>query len=266
MPLGLELLAGLAPFLPGFRIFLRPKADFVPPRGAVGDLQADNRVRDGKPFLAVEGDRLGGFVIAALRLADLLGDVADIDDAFGIELRPVVDRADDVGTGAGRDGGSNPRLDRQAIDGFEVELDAEVLLALLDDLASERLVGDRHIIGPSDPVQRRALGKSRRPPRGENPGESAARRRSARRRWKAGASGAEWWTASLLPLSGLLGFFLPYQIIATRVAHLAGAYRAASYRFDRNTDLDTRRCSAPLVAGVGAKRIASWPCGPTVPS
>ncbi len=104
MALGLELLAGLAPFLPGFRIFFRPIADFVPPRGAVGDLQADDRVGNGKPLLAVIGDRLGGFVIAALCFADLLGDVADIGDTLGVELRPIVDRADDVGTGAGRDG------------------------------------------------------------------------------------------------------------------------------------------------------------------
>src|ERR1700730_10712376 len=138
-PLGLQLFARGAPFLPGFGIFLRPVADFVPPRGAVDNLQADDRVGDGKPLLAVKGDRLGGFVIAALRLADFLGDVADIGDALSIELRPGVDRTDDVGTGAGRDGGSDPRLDRQAIYGFEVELDAEVLLALLEDLCSERL-------------------------------------------------------------------------------------------------------------------------------
>ena len=37
-------------------------------------------------------------------------------------------------------------LDRQAVDGFEIEFDAEILLALLEDLGSERLVGDRHII------------------------------------------------------------------------------------------------------------------------
>ena len=83
------------------RILLRPVADLVPPRGAVGDLQADDRVRDGEPFLAVKGDRFRGFVKSALGLVDLLADIADVDDAVAIELRPIVDRADDVGTGAG---------------------------------------------------------------------------------------------------------------------------------------------------------------------
>src|SRR5580704_15660118 len=177
MALGLQLLAGLAPLLPRCRIFLRPVADFAPPRDAVDDLQSDDRIGDGKPLLAVIGDSLRGFVIAALRLADLLGDVADINDAVTIELGPIVDRADDVGTGAGRDGGSDPRLDRQPVDAFEIDLDAEVLLSLLVDLGSERLVGNRHIVGPPDPMQRGALGEGRRPARGQDPGEPAGRGR-----------------------------------------------------------------------------------------
>ena len=80
MALGLQLLAGLTPLLPGFRIFFRPIVNLVPPRGAVDDLQANNRVWDGEPLFSVIGDRLRGFVIAALRLADFLGDVADIGD------------------------------------------------------------------------------------------------------------------------------------------------------------------------------------------
>src|SRR5205085_7116746 len=96
VPLGLQLLAGVAPLLPGRRVFLRPVADFVPPRGTVDNLQTDDRVRDSEPFLAVIGDRLCGFVIAALRLAALLADIAAIDDALGIQLRARVDRAADV--------------------------------------------------------------------------------------------------------------------------------------------------------------------------
>src|SRR5262249_50624143 len=115
MALGLQLLAGLPPRFPGFRVFLGAIADFVPPGGAVRDLQADDRVGDAEPFLAVEGDRLRRFVEAALRLADLLADIADVDDTVGVKLRPVVDRADDVGTGAGRYGGAGPRLDRQPV-------------------------------------------------------------------------------------------------------------------------------------------------------
>src|SRR5690349_14211473 len=176
MPFRLQLLAGLAPLLPGFRIFLRPVADLIPPRGAVDDLQSDNRVRDGNPPLAVIGDGLRGFVIAALRLADFLRDVADVGGALRIELRPIVDLTDDIRAAAGLDGRGGARLDGQAVYGFEVKLDAEVFLALLEYLRPERLVGHRHIIGPSDPMQCGALGKSRRPPRGERGGDPATRR------------------------------------------------------------------------------------------
>ena len=177
VPLGLQLLARLAPLLPGLRIFFGVIPDLLPPGGAVGDLQADDRVRDAKPFLAVIGDRLRGFVIAALRLADFLRDIADIDDAVGIELRPIVDRADDVGTGAGRDGGRDPRLDRQPVDAFEIDLDAEVLLGLLVDLRSDHLVGNRYIVGPPDPMQGRPLREGGRPARGQNAGEPSGRGR-----------------------------------------------------------------------------------------
>ncbi len=51
-------------------------------------------------LLADFGDDLGYLVIAALRLADLLGDVADVGDAVGVKLRPVVEAHDDVGAGA----------------------------------------------------------------------------------------------------------------------------------------------------------------------
>src|SRR5258708_20067723 len=70
-PLGLQFLAAPAPSLPGLRVFLRPVADLVPPRGAIGDLQADDRVVNGEPFLAVIGDRFRSLVKPALRLADL---------------------------------------------------------------------------------------------------------------------------------------------------------------------------------------------------
>ena len=62
VPLRLQLFSGRTPFLPGLRIIFRPDADLVPPRGAVGDLQTDDRVRDGEPFPAVEGNRLRCFI------------------------------------------------------------------------------------------------------------------------------------------------------------------------------------------------------------
>src|SRR5438270_6057228 len=120
VPLSLQLLPAVPPLLPARRVFLRPVSDFVPPRSTVDNLQTDDRVRDSEPFLAVIGDRLCGLVEAALRLADLLADIADIDDAVGIELRPIVDRADDLGAGSGGYGRGHARLDRQPVHAFEV--------------------------------------------------------------------------------------------------------------------------------------------------
>src|SRR6266404_1170206 len=95
--LRLQLLAGLAPLLPGLRVFLRIVADLAPPGFAVDDLQSDDRERHCDPSAAVIGDRARGFVETALGLADFLRHVADIGDAGGIELRPVGNRLDDVG-------------------------------------------------------------------------------------------------------------------------------------------------------------------------
>src|SRR5438309_4718352 len=175
MAFRLQLLAGLAPLLPGLRVLFGVIADLLPPGGAIGDLQTDDGIGYGKPFLAVIGDRLRGFIKPALRLADLLGDVADIDDAVGVKLRPIVDRADDVGTGAGRYGRGDARLDRQPVDAFEIDLDAEVLLGQLVDLGSDRLVRKRHVIGAPDPVQGRSLGESGGSSGSQNPGEAAGR-------------------------------------------------------------------------------------------
>src|SRR6202011_1744714 len=98
-----QLLAGVAVFLPGFRELVQ--ADVLEPRLAIGDLRADDAPGHPDPLLAVVGDRPRHRVEALLRLADLLGQVAHVDDALGIELRPVIDAADDVRAGA--------RLDRR---------------------------------------------------------------------------------------------------------------------------------------------------------
>jgi hypothetical protein len=47
-----------------------------------------------------------------LRLADLLDDVVDIGDALGVELRPVVQTANDVGADAGLDRRGGARLQK----------------------------------------------------------------------------------------------------------------------------------------------------------
>jgi hypothetical protein len=120
----LQLFAGRTVFLPGLRILCLVVTDFSPPGFPVDNLSANYGPRDCNPFAAVIGDRPRGFVVASLRLADLLGHVADIDDAFGIELRPVVEHLDEVGAVAGLDGRSDPRLNCQPIDPFKIELDA----------------------------------------------------------------------------------------------------------------------------------------------
>src|SRR5262249_40134354 len=103
------------------------------------------------------------------------GNVTDIDGALGVELRPVVDLTDDVGAVAGLNRRRRARLDRQPVDGFKIELDAEVFLALLEDISSEHLVGNRNIIRPPDPMQRRALRKCWRSARGQNAGQAPTR-------------------------------------------------------------------------------------------
>ncbi len=173
MAVGFQFLAGFPPFLPSLRVLAASIADLLPPRGSVDDLQTDNGPGHRDPFMAVIGDGPRGFVKAALRLADFLRDVADVDDAVGIELRPVVERHDDVRTSAGLDSRSNPRLDRQPIDRLEVELDPQILLALLIDFRLEQLIGRRHVVRRLEPVKRGALGEGRRPPRGQDPSDPA---------------------------------------------------------------------------------------------
>src|SRR6185437_13775116 len=89
--LGLELLAGLVIFVPGLRELAVPR--FLEPRLAIGDLRAEHAPRQGDPSLAVVGDDPRLLIVTALRLADGVCDVAHIDDALGIELRPVVEGA-----------------------------------------------------------------------------------------------------------------------------------------------------------------------------
>jgi hypothetical protein len=57
-----------------------------------------------------------------LRLADLLDDVVDIGNTLGIELRPVVQAANDIGAGAGLDRRGGARLQIVAVDRLEIEL------------------------------------------------------------------------------------------------------------------------------------------------
>ena len=54
-----------------------------------------------------------------------------------------------------------------------VELDAEGFLALLGDLTSEQLIGDRHEIDEFEPVDRSGLGVGGRSAGGEDRGDAA---------------------------------------------------------------------------------------------
>src|SRR5262249_29103308 len=106
--LGLELLAGGAVFIPGLREFPVAVADLLEPGFAVGQQAASGRPRHPDPPVADCRGLATDLVIAALRPADLVDYVADIDDTVGIELRPGADQHDDVGTGSGLDCGRDP--------------------------------------------------------------------------------------------------------------------------------------------------------------
>jgi hypothetical protein len=115
-------------------------------------------------------------IIAALRLADFFGHVGQIHDAVGIELRPAADHHHDVGARPRLDRRGRARLDVVGVDRFEVELDAERLLAFLGDLALEDLIGGRDEIGPAHPMHGRPLRIGGRPARREDGGEATGAR------------------------------------------------------------------------------------------
>src|SRR5262249_23109192 len=87
-PLGLELLAHGAVLVPSVGKLTVAVAHLVEPRLPVREQPTADAPRDADPFLAIIGDDLRDLVIAALCVADLLSDVADIDNAAGVKLRP----------------------------------------------------------------------------------------------------------------------------------------------------------------------------------
>src|SRR5262249_2110148 len=97
---GLELFAGFAVLLPSLRELAAAIADFLEPGFAIGQQPAASSPRHADPFPADGGDEPRDVVEAALRLAHRLGHVADIGHTLGIELRPIADCIDDIGTGA----------------------------------------------------------------------------------------------------------------------------------------------------------------------
>jgi hypothetical protein len=100
-----------------------------------------------------------------LCVADLLGDVADINNAAGVKLRPVIDHENDVGPRPRLYCRGDPRLNVIGVDRLWHKLDAERFVAFGNNLAPEQLIGCGHEIGPAQPMQGGRLGIGRRPSR-----------------------------------------------------------------------------------------------------
>src|SRR5262249_2719298 len=120
LALRLQPLAGIDVIFPGSGELLRAIYDCRPPGFAIGHQYTQDWARDSDPSSAVIGDGDSGLVIAAQSIADLLCDVADIGDAAAVELRPIVDRHDDVGPGRRLDRRGNARLDAVPLDRLDI--------------------------------------------------------------------------------------------------------------------------------------------------
>src|SRR5262249_52276019 len=94
----LERLAGLAIARPG--VGEGRETDLVEPGLAVADQDAERAPGHAKPAFRAFGQCRENVVEAALLAGDLLGQVAHVRDAFGIEMRPVVQGVDNARAGA----------------------------------------------------------------------------------------------------------------------------------------------------------------------
>jgi hypothetical protein len=81
-----------------------------------------------------------------LCVADLLGDVADIDNTAGVKLRPVIDHENDVRPRPRLYCRGDPRLNVVGVDRLEGKLDAERFVAFGHYLVPEQLIGCGHEI------------------------------------------------------------------------------------------------------------------------
>src|SRR5215831_7322810 len=145
----LELLAHGAVLVPSVRKLTIAVAHFLEPRLPVREQPAADAPGDTDPFLAVIGDDFGNLVIAALRAADLVGDVADIDNAAGVKLRPVIDDENDVRPRPRLYCRGDPCLNVVGIDRLKSKLYPERFVALGYYLAPEQLIGSGHAIRPA---------------------------------------------------------------------------------------------------------------------
>src|SRR5215831_822826 len=135
-----ELFAGIAVLLPGLREFAVAVTNFRKPGFAIGDQHAERIPRNANPFVAVIGNKPADIVITTLSITDLLGQIRNIHQILNIELRPVADHIEDVRTRARLDCRGNALLDLVGIDRLKIELKAERLLTLRDELLFKQRV------------------------------------------------------------------------------------------------------------------------------
>src|SRR5439155_3850815 len=173
----LQLLARGAVVVPGLRKLILGIAGLGEPGPAVGEQPGNDRPWHAEPLLAVIGDDLEEVPMAALGFADLLGHIADIDNAVGVKLRPIAEPKDDIRPRAGLNRRGNPRLDIIGVDALDIELNTKIFLALRGDLAAQQLVGGRDEIVPAQPMEGRLLRVSRSPPRRQEARDPAGLRR-----------------------------------------------------------------------------------------
>jgi hypothetical protein len=89
----------------------------------------------------------------------------------------VVEQHEDVGTGPRLDCRRDSRLQVVAVDRLQVDLDAERLLALGDQLLAQELIGRGDEVVPAQPIQGRALSIGGRPAGRQDGGHAAGLRR-----------------------------------------------------------------------------------------
>src|SRR5262249_46861691 len=94
-----------------------------------------------------------------------------VGDTLGIELRPIVEYVDHVRAGARLNARGDPRLHIVPVDGLEVDLQAESLLGLRQQLLAREGVRSRDKIVDAQPMKRRGCCESRLPRCSEDTGQ-----------------------------------------------------------------------------------------------
>ncbi len=138
VPIGLQLDAGLKKFIPGLGEFFN--TGLLEPVGAPVHQLADIAERDRLPLAVDDNGLLRRVVPAAILLAGLLRDIADVDVFLVVQERPVEEVQRHVRTGAGLRHGGNARLQASDADQLVFYLDAGELLVGRDQGLLEILI------------------------------------------------------------------------------------------------------------------------------